>query len=81
MIEGWRYSKTYQKHGSEHYCAKLDETKVKKIRMEYAALQGGFLKLSKKYEVSAHTIQGVVYGLTWKHVGGPIQPPRRLQHD
>ncbi len=57
--------------GSAHPSAKLTEQDVLTIRMRRA--NGARQKdLARDFGISEGEVQGIVYGLRWKHVGGPI---------
>lgn len=65
------------RNGSKHPMSKLTEIDVLYIR-EAKASGSTFQKLMDEFGVSMGTLQPIVYGETWKHVGGPISPPKKV---
>ena len=61
--------------GSKHCKAKLSEDSVLEIRKRRAA-GSSFKSLAEEYGVSSPTIRSACLGLTWKHVGGPMEVPK-----
>lgn len=61
--------------GESHHASKLTEACVADIRANYAPVPGfSCYAFSRKYGVSTATIQQVIHGDTWSHVGGRIIP-------
>jgi DNA-binding XRE family transcriptional regulator len=51
---------------------KLTETEVIEIREKYATFEFTQRELAEEYGVIQQSINQIVCGTTWKHVGGPI---------
>lgn len=53
--------------GSKHPNAKLDEIKVRAIKL---LLKEGYkqLEIAKKFNISHSTIKSIAQGLSWRHV-------------
>lgn len=61
--------------GENNRGARLNTAAVLDIRANYAPIQGfSCYAFAAKYEVSIATIQQVIHGSTWKHIGGRIVP-------
>ncbi len=54
--------------GTSHGMSKLDEDKVRQIRLEYTGTRGELGMLAKKYGVAKATVHQVVRGRLWSHV-------------
>lgn len=63
--------------GEDHQHAKVTEVDVIAIR---EAVRDGvtYSKLSKRYGLNRSTLHAIIYHKTWKHVGGPLPPDKRL---
>ena len=57
----------YTHKGSNHYLAKLDERKIRKIRKLYKQGING-MKIAKLFNVSFGVIYGILRGEDWSHV-------------
>jgi hypothetical protein len=56
---------------------KLTPAQVRQIRRAYfGPKQPSFMVLAKRYNVSGATIGQVIWGDTWRHIGGPVRFPR-----
>jgi hypothetical protein len=61
--EPWR-----MRCGERHYCARLDERKVRNIRSSYAQGNCTYRGLATEYGVAPGTIQAILLGKSWKHI-------------
>ena len=63
--------------GETHNRSRLTESQVIEIRERFAA--GGISKaqLGRDYEVALGTVDWIIRGTTWAHVGGPVFPNGR----
>lgn len=60
-------------HGTKSGMAKLDEVKVAAIKARYASGTATLAQLATEHGVSITTIDQIVIGHTWKHVGGSVR--------
>lgn len=66
--------------GRRHHMAKVTERDVRRMRKQYARGHVTQAELAQKFGVDFGTINPMLHGRTWQHVGGPIIPPGvRLQ--
>lgn len=61
--------------GSKHHAAVLTEAVVLQIRLRAASGVAQHV-LSAEFRVSPQTVNSIVRGRCWRHVGGPIGPFR-----
>ncbi len=62
--------------GEKQAAAKLTETQVMEMRVEYARGGTSQPKLAAKYGVCKSTIMYALMGYTWNHVKGPLLCPK-----
>lgn len=78
-----RRGRSNRARGSSHPAAKIDEPMALAIREAYSAGGVSMKDLAERFDTTRTTVQKVVTGARWGHVGGPItnQPsgrPRRF---
>lgn len=67
-MEDASHKKRFDRAGSKNGRATVDESFVKKVRLEYnpRCKRRGMAALVKKYNIPQGTLQKIIYGSTWK---------------
>lgn len=67
-IRNVRCPKEKVARGERASCVKMTAEEVRQIRADYAAGQGGYRALAKKYGIAGSTAQHILSRKTWKHI-------------